>query len=372
MDKIWIATIGIIVLIPIIAFIIFFSYNASLSPSLSSTNLEKCNSLIYNAQAKTSLVFFSSKENAEKYANFFLQTKPFSDNKNNFNFNYIDSYNPKCEIYQGIATLCYSKEIIKKASSCPNDYIVVLDTQESKIRSSTYMNVLSLNSASQLSILTHEFGHAFANLADEYVPAELSSGSKNCVLDCKDFLNKSDGCFQGCSKTEYFRSIDSGVMRTLSSNNYGLFNEDLISGRIFKSLINPLTGFAVENQENLIDCSSQKYYLIEAVYNDGTIEVKDKTIESGCPGSNGYGGFNYSIIKSDGSIVTENEFNPELIFTDVQLEEELQGEIIISGKSFLLKVPIIKDSKELQISKDAQILSQINLQDIGARPCRGG
>jgi len=368
--KAWIWGLVIVIVSLIILIIGFFLYNIKLSPS-TNTNLEKCNTLIYNGQAKTNIVFFSDKENAQKYADFFLQTEPFNNNKVNFNFYYIDSYTPKCEIYKNIATLCYSKQLIKVASSCPSDYIVVLDNQEPRIRSSTYMNIISLNIASQLSIFTHEFGHAFSNLADEYVPAEIPSNSKNCVSDCNNFLRDKDGCFKGCSKESYFRSINGGVMRTLSSNDYGLFNKNLILDRISRTK-NALTGFAVGDQE-VVDCSSQNYYLIEAVYTNEMIDIKDKTLENGCIGSNGYGGFSYSMVKIDGSTLATDEFNPELIFTDIQLlgDEIIQGSASESDRAFLLKVPVIKDAKELQISKDSQLLSQINLNDIGARPCLG-
>ncbi len=311
------------------------------------------------------IVFFSPKENAEKYMDFFLQTSPFDKNKGRLNFYYIDSYKPACELYKGIAILCYSKELIKKASSCPNDIIVVLDTQRSEIRSSSYMNVLSINTNHELSVLSHEFGHSFANLAEEYVPAKLPRGIKNCVGGCENFDGEKDGCFEGCSDANYFRSVDAGVMRTLNSNNYGIFNEGLILKRLEIIQNQKITGRAISE----ISCTNQNYYLIEASYNEDKIELIDKTIEKGCIGKSGAGPFSYEIQKTDSSTINGYEFNPEFIFTDAQGETQIDGSVEKYGGNFLLKIPIIKDSEALKIYRENNLISEINLRDTGARAC---
>ena len=96
------------------------------------------------------------------------------------------------------------------------------------------MNVVSINKNHQKSVIAHEFGHSFANLAEEYTPATLPLKSKNCVSECNKFDSLNEGCYEGCSKTDYFRSINSGIMRTLSSKSYGAFNSFLISEKISK------------------------------------------------------------------------------------------------------------------------------------------
>src|SRR3989344_9159503 len=198
MDKKVIIIIILVLLIPIILIsysIITNQINAKNSPSFT---IEICNTLKFNGEGKTNLVFFGTKDLSEKYMNFFLETSPFNNNKEEFNFYYINNYEPKCEIYKGIAILCYSKDLIKKASSCPNDYIIVLGNRDSKIRSSSYMDVISINIAHPMSVLTHEFGHAYINLAEEYIPAKIPKGSKNCVSLCNEFNSKIDGCYVGC------------------------------------------------------------------------------------------------------------------------------------------------------------------------------
>ena len=342
-------------------------YKTELSPTAQA--LEECHALKYNGDDKINLVLFASKEQAEKYSNYILTISPFSTNKDFFNFYYIDSYTPECEIYKEVALLCYNKELIKKASSCPNDYIVVIKDESAGIRSSSYMNVMSLNSNHLLSVFPHEFGHAFTILAEEYTPADIPRGAKNCVSNCEKF-STSDGCFQGCSKEDYYRSIDNGIMRTLSSNTFGKFDEFLILERIKKKIGVGITGLAIDPDN--VDCTKKNYYLIEGTYKTKNIDVIEKTIESGCVGSNGAGFFEYNLILTDNSIAKTDEFNPELIFTDAQEQgnEEISGQIYESDKSFLLKIPAIEKAKTLEIIKDGEKLTEINLQTIGAEFCK--
>jgi len=302
--------------------------------------------------------------------NFFLKTSPYDLYKDSFNFFYIDplDYEPECELYQDKAILCYSKEIIKKASSCPNDQIVVIKARSSSIRSSAYMNVLSINLNHNLNVLTHELGHSLANLADEYTKTTLPKGAENCKKQCDEFGEEKDGCYLGCSEEDYFRSIENGVMRTLSSNNYGIFNKKIISAKIDKETQSKITGSAVG--EEIIDCSDKEYYLIGGTYdknNENKITIIEASSQTGCVGSNGVGGFDYNLIKKDDSIVSTGEFNPELIFTD----NEEGGETLYNKEQpFLLKIPAILNSKSLEIIENGEKISEVNLKYIDSAPCK--
>lgn len=347
---------------------VIISRQINLSPDINPADLEECKTLSYNGEGKINIVIFAPKETAEKYSDYFLGIDPFNKNKEQFNFFYIDTYTPECELYENTAILCYNEEIIKKAASCPNDYVFVVLPKDKEIRSSSYMNLISLNSNHQLTVLLHEFAHAFANLADEYVPATLPKKTKNCAANCDKFPVK-DGCYPGCSEADYYRSIENGVMRTLSSSDYGLLNKLLITEKITESEKNKITGNAIENQA---DCSNQQYILIKGNYENNKIEILNKTIEPGCAGGNGAGQFEYNIILQDNAKITGGEFNPELIFTDSQPdnETEIQGSAQEYTGIFMLKLPLMSNSKTLEISKDNQIISEINMQDIGARPCK--
>ena len=349
---------GVIILIASLVIIlviaaVFLISRPSLSPS-AKTILEECKSLSYSSESSLNLVFFSSGKQAEEYSDYLFSVAPYQ--KSLFNIYYIDSYSPECELYQGKAILCYNQELIKKASSCPNDIIVIIEDKPSNIRSSSYVNVVSINSNNNKNVLVHELGHALAFLGDEYVPATLPKSSKNCQKTCDLF----EECFEGCSKEDYYRSVDNGVMRTLSTSDYGEFDKSLILEKL-SSHTSLITGNVIEEET---DCQNQEYYLIQGEYANNGIVISQKSSETGCLGSNGVGDFSYNLILSDDSVYT-GDFNPEFIFTD----SDEGGEVFTSDREFLLKIPAIKTSKSLEIIKETT-LAEINLQDIDSRPCQ--
>jgi hypothetical protein len=352
----------IIVLVVILALAIFLAIrrNASYSPP---QTLEECQNIYYNGENGINVLIFSNQKTAKLYADKLLALSPFSSNKQAFNFYFIDSYKPSCNLYQSIALLCYSPELIKKASSCPSDYIVIIQDADAKIRSSAYMNVVSLNSKLPQIVFAHEFGHVFGNLADEYIPSQISKGSENCAQDCSRF---GSDCFEGCSKEDYYRSIDSGLMRTLSSSTFGRFNEGLISQRISKQA-KTITASAIAEQVN---CENEKYYLVEGNYSKGNITIISQSIEPGCLGSNGIGPFNYTLILEDNSREFQGEFNAELVFTDTQAEQDniINGEALDNEGIFLLKVPVVENAKSLELSTET-LRIEVPLGERGARPC---
>src|SRR6056297_3165681 len=75
------------------------------SPSLSPEEKEPCNILEKNSDKGINFVFFSTKEIASKYKEYFNTFSPFSKYSESFNFYYIDTFKPECEIYKNTALL---------------------------------------------------------------------------------------------------------------------------------------------------------------------------------------------------------------------------------------------------------------------------
>lgn len=354
MRKIIYLIIFIIIVMSITSYII---YTTSFSPA--PLNLEKCITLQKNTEIGADIVLFAeSQKKAEKYVDYFLSSDPFTNNKAKFNFYYMKDYIPYCELYKNIALLCYSRNLIKTSGSCPNDQIVVLNNEfPREIRSSNYLNVMSINTNHPMSVLLHEFGHSFVALAEEYTPAKIPSNSAgNCVDKCEKFEGRNNGCYKGCSREDYMRSIDNGIMRTLNSEDYGNFNKWIITNKIAK-LSSPssaqLSGKVIDSS----NCEKQKYYLIEGNKTpEAGINIVNKSIEEGCAGDPGAGGYIINIILKDDKKLNIGEFNPELIYTDAPGDETqdtflspIEGETYMSDVNFFLKVPVVENAKELQI-----------------------
>lgn len=375
-----------IIFLSLILIVMFFYFNTHFSPS--APNLEKCNIIKEGSDEAISLVFFSDNvEDVENYVNYFLDAMPFREYKDKFNFYYVGNYKPGCELYKGIALLCYSRELIQKAASCPIDHIVVLNNDfEKEIRSSTYLNVMSINTKHPLSVFLHEFGHSFVNLAEEYVPAKVPRNSAgNCAEKCDDFTGRNDGCYEGCSERNYFRSIEEGVMRTLRKSDYGSYNNFVLVNRINEITEgrNPLiSGMATQESQN---CAKEKYWLIEGYKINDEFKIS-KSVQRGCAGRGGEGEYSYDVVFKDGSefelggfspdeifteapIYVENEegieeigdgidgeifSNIELIYTDAPGEdEEIEGEIIErSVVDFHLTVPVTEEASDLKVKDE--------------------
>jgi len=140
--------------------------------------------------------------------------------------------------------------------------------------------------------------------------------------------------------------------------------EDLLKKK--KKPVSPTIGKAISNN----NCEDQKYYLIEGSYNKNSITLIDKTLEVGCLGKNGAGNFKYELKISSGEVLTQNDFNPELIFTAAPGEQQILGEVFQSDIPFFLKIPIINQAEILTISEDNNQLVEIRINDIGARACK--
>ncbi len=227
MKKLIIILLAIIIIV-IIA-IVFLWINPLKSPPTGT-----CKDLITNpGDKKINIVYLTDnvdEKEIKNFTDFFLEKKPFSSNKEKFNFYYAGKAN--CTLIEDYV-LCYSRATIRQSSICPNNYIIVLTNQTSEVRSSAYINLISININSPYEVFLHEFGHSFANLADEYTPSNIPRGSQNCNKQCPVYGNMQP-CFLGCSKENYYRSTENSVMRTLDTDNFGELNNLLIQKNLDK------------------------------------------------------------------------------------------------------------------------------------------
>jgi hypothetical protein len=359
MAKAWQVIIGCLLVIGFVSagFALFYGFDVSSSPDAGG----ECN--VLKEGKGYNVLFFSAKADAEKYYSLLLNSEAFARHKEEFRISYIDNYKPECSYYKDIALFCYSRDLVKRAASCSTDFIVVIKEDNIKYRSSAYMNVVSIVRGHSTNVLLHEFGHVFADLADEYVPAVLPRTSKNCLANCNLFREAGAGCYKGCSEDSMQRSIEKGVMRTLATSDFGIYNDNLISG-YFRTEA-PVTGMASSTPDN---CADEDYVLIEGYYSNGKIEIKNKESEKGCAGTNGRGPFSYKLILKDGSLF-EGEFNPEIIFSDLPADDgQLSGGSEKYRGEFTIKVPYVKDMNKLQIKSGEELMTEVNVDD--SRPCK--
>jgi len=231
--------------------------NASkISVSEQEVQEKDCVSLLFSGDPnnKVDIVFLGQEYNDPlKFApavddyiqNIFLATEPFESYSEKFNFYRIDDFNDLNCKTQGYI-YCSEFNVKQIASNCPNDYIFVLLKRTkaadllSPLRSSAYSNIMNINTADDNLVLMHEFGHVFANLADEYVDDKYYIGFneedyENCDDDrCAEWNSlQGTGCFRGCSLNSFYRATQKSIMNNyLHSNEYGILNNNIILKRL--------------------------------------------------------------------------------------------------------------------------------------------
>jgi len=319
------------------------------------------------------IVLFATEKQAKKYADFFLNIAPYNSNQDKFNFYYITSedYAFECEIYQGIALLCYSREIIQIAAICPNDYVVVLKEEPISIRSSAYRGIMSLNLNHPPTVFAHEFYHVFDNAAEEYSSpgSSIPSKSENCQKSCDDFREfpEYEGefeCHQTCTESDYYREFENGFMRSLQANRYGPHNELILEEEIYNQFEGDvsLSGFAIQGGN---PCDKQKYYLIEG---------EEIEIIEGCAQQGERFGPAAQVEDSSGDITEYPLHSDDLFITDY---DPTPGAIITAQSPQKLDLPPIttipKTGQEESITfpgdqNNPQIT--LSLKETGATPCK--
>ncbi len=354
-----------LVLIALVGVGVFFVTKNSVIELSPEDNLEGCNVLQQNGEG-VDILFFSGEEDARGYMDYFLDSSPFDKQKDSFNFFFIDEYEPECELYAGEVLYCNSKEIVKRASSCPNDYIVVLDERPTDIRSSAYLNIMSINTNHPLTVFLHEWGHVFASFAEEYVDdsAKIPRSAKNCVKSCENFGEEVE-CFEGCTKSTFVRSIANGVMRTLSSEEFGAFSEGVLLERIREEsdIDFLITGDVVEGDYG--KCIEEEYYLIR-LDSSGDLSVVSEGI--GCAGKFGVGDTQFNLLDDENFISMEGSFNNKFIFTTNPFDKEEFRTFEVEEPVFF-KILKTEENKKIVIEDfDGEVLGSMTLGGVTNRP----
>ena len=342
---------GLFVFILVSALFIFTESRSPPAPS-PSDSLASCKTISYNGPEKFNLLFIGSNSQTEKYSSLLFEEEPYASRKNEFNIYSIENEDTStfCKTYKDIAALCHTKELFAKAASCPYNFIFVLTDQDSRLRSSAYKNVVSLNiNHPQSPVLRHEIGHLYG-LAEEYTPASLPRGQKNCKSSCAEFGTSIDKCSKGCSSSELYRSIESGVMRTLDTTKYGVYNEFLIAEKISEEPKSTaqLTGRAIAEQK---PCAEQEYFRAFVDGSADSLLISSVEKHTGCAAGNPKAQNQILIQDKDSNIISVSSFADDSLFTDAPGEDKIEGETF-EEQSYWLTFPAAPGASSL-VLKDS-------------------
>ncbi len=350
--------------IPILGIILVFGYlniqqASSLAPNIDSVS--ECKSIEYNGEDRIDLLFISSYEDAKHYSDYLFTVEPYKTYRDYFNVQFLDEQ-VECERYKDIALLCYTDQILDLAKKCEHDYLIVLKEDEKQIRSSAYGKVVSINKVHEDSVLIHELGHAIANFAEEYGGAKIPPGSKNCQSQCNKFEGEVDSCVQECSTSTHYRSIPTGVMRSLITDNYGIYDIALLTELLEKN--KPKTSSITGNQVFEGGLCAKKAQEIKIFQSENGFDIKtDNALEEICIPDKGL----------SGALCIGNICNINVLFTDAQehTDETLNGETYLHPEIPLsLYVEKNNENPIVEITFDNQLIGTINTAEAGVTACK--
>jgi hypothetical protein len=165
--------------------------------------------------------FEEFKSDALKWINTGLLTyEPFKNNSEKFNFYAIEQDAGFSCTKQGTLVYCDNEKVMQQASQCPADQIVVLLKDASFCGSATDYITVCNGATGFEKVVTHEFGHTFGGLGDEYSYSEVYPGYKaaarlypNCdSTGCSKWISFNPGCFAKCGVDELFRPIENNCL----------------------------------------------------------------------------------------------------------------------------------------------------------------
>lgn len=349
--------------IPIIGVILIFGYlNIQQNSTFEENSYSyQCQDIQVNGQDRIDLLFISSVEDAKRYTDYLFTIEPYKTYKSYFNTRVITE-DVECEIYKDIAILCYNQEILELAGQCEHDYVIVIKEDSKQIRSSAYGKVISINKAHEDSVLIHELGHAIGNLAEEYGGAKIPKGSRNCVSSCDRFDGQIDGCTQECSESSYYRSIPLGVMRSLMTDNYGLYNIGLISEILNKN--KPKDSVITGNQISDYSCNKKVQEVKIYSNEEGFTVSTDNVLIDSCIPDKGLAG----------PLCVGDICNINVLFTDAQdtaTEETLSGETFENPDvPLIMYIEKNPENPIVNVLFEGEVISSINTAEAGVMACR--
>jgi len=163
-------------------------------------------------------------QDAVKQKNLILSYRAFSESSLAINFHLVNlSLDLSCDYgCSGIDRLicCDTAKVKNYAFQCPMDQIIVI-VNNKKYGGGGYLEEdIAVTSINESAVVTHEFGHSFGNLGDEYSYGQTCSSPSDVVncdssSSCPKWSGSGLGCLEKCGCTNWYRPSDTCHMQFL-------------------------------------------------------------------------------------------------------------------------------------------------------------
>jgi hypothetical protein len=292
--------------------------------------------------------------------------EPFASNINKFNFYIVNQQNDfSCNRDESTRTLMYCEDskVEKQASQCPADQIIViLNDAEFCGTASSYAR--ACNGWNLRQVLTHEFGHTFGGLGDEYSYASaypayqaIASTYPNCDIEgCTKWASIGSGCFKGCGVDSLYRPTKDNCLMKKYTDIFCPVCRDHIT-----SLLN---NYQPGTPQLLAAPPAEKTYLIDLDYDKGNLTFKNAYVtKSIAPDRKITKKSDYTgrLVSFDGREIYSFDFElPNVLFFPPPQNENEPGPppIILDKVDWTILAPQSDNASKLDIyDKNKKILS---------------
>ncbi|MEM2956526.1 MAG: M64 family metallopeptidase [Candidatus Pacearchaeota archaeon] len=291
-----------------------------------------------------------------------LTYEPFASNKEKFNFYIINQASDfSCERDNKVKTLIYCNDIKVErfASQCPSDQIVVI-LNEAEFCGTASFYVKACNGWNLRQVATHEFGHTFGGLGDEYSYSSsypqytaVAAVYPNCDIEgCRKWQDIYPGCFKGCGVDELYRPTrENCIMKRYV---------DIFCPVCRKHIEKLLENYKSGNEILQAAPPTEKTYLIDLKYDLGKLTFKDIYVtKSKAPDRKILRKTDYTgkIISFDGKEIYSFNFElPNMLFLPPPRDENetAASPIVLQKIEWSVLVPQFDNASKLEIYDSKQ------------------
>ncbi len=293
----------------------------------------------------------------EKY-NGILTYEPFTTYANKFNF-YIVNQTVKTGCRkgcQGVESLvcCNNDLITQSASQCPADQVfVLLDNKDFCGSASSYAKVC--NGWNHGQVGTHEFGHTFGGLGDEYVYSDVYPGFEgvltiypNCdVLECPKWATFWPGCVDGCGVSNLNRPTNKNCLMYTYTDEF-----DKVDQRHMVSLLDEYRSGEVQE---IAAPPLEKTYLVGVNYDKGKLSTNNVYLtQSKAPDRKFLNRVNYigKILDFNGRTLNTFRFDiPRLEVPAMPRSEDepAPSPVVLNDTNYTVSTEYFEDAQKMEI-----------------------
>ena len=213
---------------------------------------------------------------------------------------------------------CDDSKVEKEASQCPADQIVVI-LNDAEFCGTASFYVRACNGWNLRQVATHEFGHTFGGLGDEYSYASaypqyeaVAASYPNCDMQgCGKWSEiPGTGCFKGCGVDDLYRPTDNSCIMKRYTDEFCAVCQN--------HLTELLNNYQPGAPQTLAAPPSEKTYLIDLDYSKGNLSFKSAYVtKSIAPDRKIAGKADYTakLISFDGKEIYSFDFAlPNVLF----------------------------------------------------------